>query len=358
MNILAVLIIITIFLTLILIYLAQYSITFNKVKNLKTGNINMENNTVDFDSLTLRQKIAQMIIIRGDSFKEEFSNLNIGGIYLNKGKSPEAYKELILKWQNESRLNLFVSTDLEGGWSPFSKDFPEEYQFPTFSEIKDKKEAYVIGLDQGEILKRIGFNLNFAPVAEFNDEAYGGKRVLKGNKEEIKEKLASYIKGLQKNIMGTCKHYPGKGMIGNTHKKIDKQEIVEDDLDLFRECVKTNVSAIMIGHQVVRGKIDSGGKPSSVSKEVINSLKEYKGLIISDDVAMKGITNFYSGEKDMYADLINSGENIIITHIKSPVAAYRLISEIEKEVKKGKISEDKINSNVKKILKSKGYKIK
>ncbi|MFH1326790.1 MAG: glycoside hydrolase family 3 N-terminal domain-containing protein [archaeon] len=357
MSILVALIIITLILTLILIYLAQYSIILNKIQKLKTGNINLENNTIDFDSLTLRQKIAQMFIVRGNLFKEEFENLNIGGIYLNKGKSIEDYKKLISKWQNQSRIKLFVSTDLEGWWSPFSKEFPEEYQFPPFSEIKNEKQAYAVGLDHGEILKKVGFNLNFAPVAEFKDEVYGG-RTFQGSEQEIKDKLSSYIKGLQKNVMGVCKHYPGRGMIKNTHKRSDKQEIFKKDLELFETCFENNVSAIMIGHQIATGEIDSKGHPSSVSTEVIDKLENFKGLIISDDVAMRGITIFYNRKSDMYKDLINSGENIIITSIKSPVTAYKIISKIEEEVKRGKISEEKINKSVKKILISKGYKIK
>ncbi len=355
MNLPVILTISLIVLVVILIYISNQLILLNRLDKLKTGNINIENNTIDFDSLTLKQKIAQMFVIKGDSFSERYTNLNVGGIYFDKANSPEDYKKKISEWQLNSRVKLFVSADLEGAWSPFSESFGEEYVFPKFSEIKTKEEAYGVGLDHGETLKRLGFTLNFAPVAEFYDNAYGG-RVFSGKKEVIKEKLIEYIKGLQKNVLGTCKHYPGKGMIKNTHYIRDKQTITKEDLELFEICFKSNISSVMIGHQIVEGELNSNGKPASVSKEVIESVPE-DILVISDGLKMAGIRSFYSTKIKMYADLINSGENLILDWPMSPITLYKAVTDIEKKVRRGEISEEKINKSVRKILKVKGYNI-
>jgi len=342
-------------LLILLFYLVDYLTILEKVKKENTGNIIIKNNTIQFDSLTLRQKIAQMIVIKGKVKKNMYlTNLNIGGIYFYKQKSEEDYSNLIIAYQNSSKINLFVSADLEGIWNPFS----EFQKFPKFSEIKTEEEAYNIGLEHGEILKRIGFNLNFAPVAEFSDNVYGG-RVFAGTKKEVEEKLESYIKGLQKNVLGTCKHYPGKGMIKNLHITKDKQIISKEDLELFDICIKNNISAVMIGHQIVSGELNSNGKSSSVSKEVIDNLDNFSGLIISDEINMFGLKKFYLfDKKKLYKDLINSGENIILDFFLNPVSTYKLILKIEEEVKKGEVDEDKIDQSVKKILMAKGYKIK
>jgi len=324
-----------------------------RIANENTDNVIIENNSINFNSLTLKQKIAQMIIVRGDGYDKDFVKLNIGGIHLDRQNSEESYKGCIENYQSNSRIKLFVTTDLEGAWNPFRR-LGEEYSFPTISEIETKEEAYNLGLRHGKILKELGFNLNFAPVSEFEDKVYGG-RVFSGTKEEVKEKLEGYILGLQENVLGTCKHYPGKGMIKNIHWSSDRQEISKEDLGLFEDCIKNNISAIMVGHQIVSGELDSDKKPSSVSKEIISNLPE-RVLIISDEINMLGLRMFYFfNKRKMYKDLINSGENIILDFSVTPKSVYSLIEKLEKEVEKGEINEDTINKSVRKILLAKGY---
>jgi len=345
-----------VFLVLLIVsfYLVNYLTLLEKVKRENTDNIIIENKTIEFDSLTLKQKIAQMIVFYGDDKKNiDLTNFGIGGVYLYEQKSWDNYSVLIKEYQDSSKIELFVSTDLEGTWNPFS-DFQD---FPQFSEINTSEEAYNIGLEQGDVLKNLGFNLNFAPVSELSDEVYGG-RAFQGNKEEIIEKLSFYIRGLQKNVKGVCKHYPGKGMINNLHDKSDKQEIFQEDLELFDICLENNISAIMVGHQIVSGVMDSNNKPSSVSKEVIENLDDFEGLIICDEINMKGLKDFYLSKGDLYVQVINSGENLILDFKLTPVSAFKLLNKLEKLVNNGKIDEAKINQSVKKILMAKGYKIK
>ena len=284
------LVLVAVIIVFIIFLFAQ--ITLNKkIEKESTQNIILENKTIDFNSLTLRQKIAQMIIVRGDKEDIRFTNLNIGGIFLDQQESEQEYKEKIEKYQEKSNIKLFVSTDLEGAWNAFARNISENHNFPKFSEISTKEQAYKIGIEHGLLLKKLGFNLNFAPVAEYKDLSYGG-RAFNGTQKEVKEKLEQYILGLQKNVMGTCKHYPGKGMIKNTHLRRDKQNITQQDLDLFEICFKKNISAVMVGHQEVIGEINSKGKPSSVSKEIISNI-DFPGLIISDEINMFGLRSWY-----------------------------------------------------------------
>ncbi len=322
-----------------------------------TKNIDIKNNTINFSSLTLQQKIAQMTIVRGDEFDGKFNDLNIGGIFLDRQSSLKDYKELIQKYQNNSKIKLIVSTDFEGAWSPFTKANISEKEFPKFSDIKTPEKAYEVGLKQGVLLNKLGFNINFAPVAEFEDKAYGG-RVFAGTKKEIENKLKKYIQGLQKTIPGTCKHYPGKGMIKNTHYLPDKRNITKSDLDLFEICFKSNISSIMVGHQKVYGELNSKNKPSSVSKEVIDSIKG-DSIIISDEINMWGLKIYYLFNKRvLYKDLINSGNNLILDFKINSQEMEKILKDLEKKVEKGEISEEKINNSVRKILKLKGYNIK
>jgi beta-N-acetylhexosaminidase len=346
-------IILTVLIVLVCIfYFSPYLFLKHKIELENTFNIEINNGTIDFSSLTLKQKIAQMIIVRGDFEDTQFTNLNIGGIFLDKQKTNEEYSKLIMAYQKTSKIKLFVSTDLEGAWNPFNnfKDFPK------FSEINSSNEAYNAGFEEGKLMKEIGFNLNFAPVAEFNDEVYGG-RSFNGSKEEIKEKLISYILGIQKNVFGVCKHYPGKGLIKNTHWTRDYEEISLEDLELFQTCFENNISGVMVGHQITYGAVSSEGRPSSVSNEVIKTIPK-NILIISDSINMMGLKSYYFLNKGkMYADLINSGENIILDLNSNSGEIYKTINLVEDMVKKKLISENKINEDVLNILKLKGYEV-
>lgn len=349
-----------VFFAAILIYLTIYLSTLNKIKKLDTENIEIKNKTVHLKTMTTKQKIAQMVVVStvffAENQKDYYTRLNVGGIYPTKKKSPEAYKNLIESYQNSSKIKLFVTADLEGAWSPFPEKFGEEYHFLPFSEIKSSEEAYSAGLSHGETLKHLGFNLNFAPVSEFTDKAYGG-RAFSGNKSLVKKKLSAYIDGLQKNVMGTCKHYPGRGMIRNTHVRRDHQNITKDDLELFSECFKANVSAVMVGHQSVSGELDSKGKQSSVSSEVIGSIKDFKGIIISDEINMLGLKKSYGKKSNLYKELINAGENVILDFYITPKGLYDLLENLEGMVRSKEISEEKINESVRKILRAKGYRV-
>ncbi len=321
-----------------------------------TDNIFIEGNTIDIASLTLQQKISQMIMVRGDKKDLDYNSLNIGGIFLDRQNSQEAYVELISIYQKDSKIKLFVATDMEGAWTPFRKNVQENQKFPPFNEINSSLEAYEVGLKQGELLKSIGFNLNFAPVAEYKDLAYGG-RVFSGEVDQINEKVEAYVEGLQENIFGTCKHYPGKSLLKNLHEETDTQIIGEEDLLIFENCIKKNVSAIMVSHQISKGLIDSSGGPSTVSPGVLGTLSEFEGLIVADEINMEGLHSFYPDKIDLYVDLINSGEELILDFYITDKQLKNILEKLEEKVLIGEINEQQIDDAVRKILLMKGYDI-
>ncbi len=318
----------------------------------------IENNTIYLDNLTMRQKIAQMFMVRGDERNLDLIELNIGGILLGELNTKEDYKEKIKEYQENSKIKLFVSADLEGYWNPFSNFI----KFPNIDEIKTKEEAYDLGIEHGKILQELGFNMNFAPVAEIEDNVWK-HRAFSGSPEEISEKVNFYIKGIQEQgIKATAKHYPGGSLdVKDPHKYLVEAEISQEQLDVFNSVLE-NVSAIMVGHPIVSGVVDSKGKPSSVSLEIISELKKkFDGLIISDDINMKGLKKeYFLKEKQLFIDLINAGNDIIINsywHLFPKHNLNKKISYIEEAIKLGKIKEDRINESVRRILTAKGYNV-
>jgi beta-N-acetylhexosaminidase len=317
---------------------------------------------ISLSKLSLDEKIGQMVIVKGGIFEQEFLKLFIGGIFFSSSRelvgSEKEYKKLILKWQENSKIKLFVSGDVEGYWNPL-----KFYNGKIFGDIKNKKEAFDLGKEQGEIMRKLGFNINFSPICEIKNNVWPG-RSFEGSQEEIRGKIINYIKGLHsEKILATAKHYPGGSMVKDPHKISFKARTSKEELSLFDSAIKNDVKAIMIGHPIAYGVIDSNNKPSTLSKELILNLrKKFNGIIITDGISMQGLSSFYKGKGlyKSYPDLVSAGNDIILDITPSKGYGNRIrkgINEIKKEIVNGNISEKQINDSVKRILKLKGYQV-
>ena len=250
---------------------------------------------------------------------------------------------------------MLITADAEGCWNPFENI----QEFKSFKEIKTKEEAYEIGYSQGKLMKELGFNINLAPVVDIKDTIWGC-RSFEGNSKEISQKANNYINGLQKSkIMATAKHYPGKTLIINdSHKVLTYAEIGEEDLIPFDEAIENNVSAIMVSHLIVNGSVNSNFKPSDSSEELIKELRsKYSGLIITDEINMLGLKDYYKNKEKMYIELFKADNDIILNFNRDAKEIYDMIKMVEKAVKKGEIKEERIDASLKRIFKAKGIKV-
>lgn len=314
-------------------------------------------NTLYLNSLTLKQKIAQMIITSGkEENKNALQNMLIGGIHLGAKSNAQEFIDKINYFQKDAYIPLFISTDLEGCWNPF-ENF---HHFPSLKEIKTKEEAYQVGYEEGKLLKTLGFTINFAPVVDLKDEIWNCRSFI-GTPEEISEKANAYINGLQLNgIIATSKHYPGKTLsIQDPHKYVVYVKIDSNDLFPFEESIKSNVSAIMVSHVITEGILNSESKPAVVSEQLTNELRnKFDGLIITDEIRMLGLRDYYTNEDQMYMDLFKADNDIILNTDPNIKNIYHMIKIIEKAVKDGIIDEKRIDSSVIRILSYKGINVK
>jgi len=343
---------------IILIFLSSSKGVETRFYIENTNNIvfDKSTNTLQLNSLTLKQKIAQIIITYGkEEDKKTLQEMFIGGIYLGAKPSKEDFVNTINYFQEEAIIPFFVGVDMEGCFNPF-ENFQE---FLSLRDIKTKQDAYKVGYEQGKLLKEIGFSINFAPVVDLEDNIWKCRNFV-GNPLEISDKANAYINGLQSNnIIAVSKHYPGKTLvIRDPHRYIVYAEIKEDDLLPFKETIKNNVSAVMVSHIIVNGSVDSELKPSVVSKNLINSLREkFNGLIITDEIGMLGLRDYYSNVNEMYIDLFKVDNDIILNFDTNLKNIYYMINVIEKAVKRGEVSEERINKSVTRILKAKGINV-
>ncbi|MFH1409187.1 MAG: glycoside hydrolase family 3 N-terminal domain-containing protein, partial [Nanoarchaeota archaeon] len=112
-----------------------------------------------------------------------------------------------------------------------------------------------------------------------------------------------------------------------------------------------------VTHVIVDGVISSEGKPADASSEIIGSIREHHdGLIVTDEIGMLGLRNFYDDADQMYLDLFNAGNDVII-FFGTPKQIYHMISVIEDAVKKGDISEERIDRSFRRIMTAKGITV-
>lgn len=356
MNVLIFLVVVLIIYDLLTVFAYFYVTGLQVAKSYSTDNIKVEGNgsTIVFDSLSLQQKLAQMMLVSGTRNSEDITRMNVGGIYVfQEGKDKIYYTKTIKKFKNAAKIKPFFSTDLEGYLNPF-KQF---YRSQTLSNITNTQASENLGREHGKLLQEMGFTINFAPVAEADGKVWPG-RGWNGSAFQIAENVNAYLNGLQSfGIIGVVKHYPG-GSIENKdpHKGIVEKEIRGGELFPFLAAFK-KARGVMVGHVVVSGDVDSKSKPCSVSPECLESIRNegFNGLIITDEINMKGLSNFYAVKEEMYVDLINAGNDVILDFKLTPRSLDRLLKWLENTIKAGRISEKKIDEAVTRILKAKGY---
>ena len=129
--------------------------------------------------------------------------------------------------------------------------------------------------------------------------------------------------------------------------KKDKETLLNEDLYPFKYAVHNDAKMIMIGHIAVPS-ITGDNTPASMSKVIINDLLidefQYKGLIVTDALNMIEDRDYSTDE--IYQNVINAGVDILLY----PTDSIEAFNSVKKSVKEGKISEERINSSVRKIL--------
>ena len=349
-----------VFLVLIVTILVLGSLNVAKAKGWlipEQPELNIVDNIITLDTMTLEQKVAQMVVVHGGTHNMlSWKNMQIGGIHLFALESPELYQDIISQFQQGMQVPFFVTVDYEGCLNPFANFI----NGTPVSEIDNIGDAFAKGSKDGRLLNELGFSINFAPVVDLNDEIWGC-RSFPGNEEEIADLAEAYILGLQsKDMIATAKHYPGQTLVvKDPHKYIVVAKIGKEDIYPYQYLTKKDdVASLMVSHIITTGEIDSKGIPSVVSEELISYLKkDYSGLIISDEINMLGLKDFYPTIEEMYIAVFKAGNDIVLNFNEDPNEVYHMIQVIVGAVDKGIISEDQIDNSVRKILIAKGFNV-
>ena len=324
-----------------------------------------------YNKLTLDEKIGQLFFVQATSKNKNNSekilnnikNFKIGGLIFSTGH-PSIQANLTNKYQNASKTPLMISMDAEWGVGMRLDSVPKFPWNMSLGAIKNDLLIQKIGSEIGYQFKRLGIHMNFAPVIDINTNPKNpiiGNRSYGENKINVSEKGISFTKGIQSNnVLATAKHFPGHGDTSkDSHLTLptinfDEKRIKKVELYPFKKLIEDGLSAVMIAHLNVPSLEKENMLPSTLSKNIIEKtlIKElnFNGLIITDALEMKGVSEFTKKNVDLMAFL--AGNDILL--MSSDIS--KGIKSIKKSIKKGKISEQRLARSVKKILKAK-YKV-
>ena len=326
-----------------------------------------------YSSMTLKEKVGQLFVIQAFSNKNKnhkdniiniIRNNNIGGIIFSKG-SAHKQVDLTNDFQSESSIPLLIGMDAEWG---LNMRLDSTFSFPwnmTLGAIKDNNLIRQVGRSIADHCKRIGVNFNFAPVVDINtnpDNPIIGNRSFGESTQNVSSKSLNFMRGQQEmNILSSAKHFPGHGDTStDSHKTLpfishDKKRILKTELKPFKTLINNGLESVMIAHLEVPSLEKTKGLPSTLSYSIVTSLLKntlgFKGLIITDALEMKGLSNFKSkGNLDMLA--FKAGNDILLMSANVSEGIKAIVDEYNL----GEISEERLSYSVKKILKAK-YKV-
>ena len=325
-------------------------------------------------SLSLKEKIAQMIMVRVRSDYYSSDNANkkqierwikdnkVGGLITFDGNgNVHGMFNNHKYFQSISNIPLLIASDLERG---AGQQMAGATLFPTNMAIAatgNKNNAYLQGKITANEAKVLGIHMILAPVMDVNNNPNNpiiNFRSYSDSPTVVSDYGLEFIRGIQENGLYACaKHFPGHGNTSiDSHSSLpyinsSVEELNEIELRPFKNAVLNDVKMIMTGH-ISMPNLDESLSPASHSKKMTTNLlkKQWKfeGLVITDGMEMTGITNeAWSGESAIRA--INAGNDIILL----PLDVEKTIIHLEKAVLNGRISEEKINNSVEKIIKSK-----
>lgn len=321
-------------------------------------------------------KVGQLMMIGihgktlNDDAKFMLNEYRVGGIILfdRNMESKDQVKSLITDINKTSKsaglTPLFIGIDQEGGAVARMED--QLIKVPPAEELGKEpiEQAVSLAKQSGTELKDLGFNINFAPVADLG-LTYG--RSFSTKPDDVVRYASTVSKAYDEvGLWYSYKHFPGIGKTDvDLHADtsvvpVSKETLLNEDTKVFVDLIKQskpNTYAIMVSHAMYP-QIDPD-HPSSLSKAIITDwLRKdmgYNGVVVTDDMDMGALAKHYTFG-DMAVQSILAGSDILLVchEYEHMQEAY---NGLMKAVKDGRISKERLDESVKRILLMKMSKI-
>ncbi len=354
------------------------------------------------DTDTLKMKVGQMLMVgfRGTSVTEKdpihkmIKEYHLGGVVIYSRDLPskeelkrnvaskEQFRQLNEQLQAIDSTTLWIGIDEEGGFvtrlSP-ENGFLSHKSHQAIGKINNLDSTKYWANKMASELKELGINMNFGPVVDVNinpnNPIIGGReRSFSDSIPHIIDHSTIFMEEHEKlDVLCVPKHFPGHGSsMSDSHKGFTDvtNTWTENELIPFKQLIQDGKAKVMMTSHVYNAHLDT--LPSTLSPKIINETLRgqlgFDGVIISDDMQMRAISNFYNFEDALEKAILAGVDVLLISNNAAPCPpdtadcteipfdpniAQKAIDHILKLVDEGKIPESRIEESYQRILRLK-----
>lgn len=336
------------------------------------------------ESLTLRQQIAQLIIVacygeapgaqtrEFQNFAYQVQAIGVGGLIVNnrvvnglaRNAEPQAMVSFLNRMQELAKVPLIVGGDFERGASMRVANTTKFPHAMAYGAARDYAATRLMGLATAREARALGVHWIFAPDSDVNNNpenpiintrSYGEKP------EEVAQHVKAFIEGAHSdpkhNVLVTAKHFPGHGdtavdtHVGLAKVSADRQRLESVEFVPFRAAIGAGVDAVMSGHLAVAA-LEPEEIPASVSKSVLTGVLRdqlgFKGLVVTDAMDMRGLSSrFAPAEAAVRA--LEAGVDVLLMPTRPDLAVQGIVDALAT----GRLSRDRVRDSLVKILAAK-----
>ncbi|ADY53375.1 glycoside hydrolase family 3 domain protein [Pseudopedobacter saltans DSM 12145] len=359
--------------TALVLFLSYISICgYAQKKQSFIDQLNKSNPWVDsvYNSLSNKEKLGQLFMLRAHSDKgkeyadkvaKQIKDNQVGGLVFFQG-GPVRQAILTNQYQKLVPVPLMIAMDAEWGLGMrLDSTISYPYQM-TLGAIQNNQLLYKMGEQVAKDFKRIGMQMNFAPVVDINNNPNNpviNYRSFGENKYNVADKGVAYMKGMQDNgIFTTAKHFPGHGDTDvDSHYDLPQIPFSKARLDTlemfpFKKLMANGATGVMVGHMNIPALDPTPNLSSSLSRPIVTGILKndfgFKGLVVSDAMEMKGAIKYFpNGQADVKAlfaglDVIELSED-----------TERAIKMLKKAIRHKEIPAKEVEAKIKKVLAAK-----
>ncbi len=328
--------------------------------------------------MPLEKKVGQLFIFGftgsqfNQSLKRQLENLYPGAIIIfgRNIKTLVQVRDLNIKAQSQSLKNskvpLLIAVDQEGGRVIRIKTSPSLPSARTLALTDNAPLVQDAGFVTGQLMTALGFNMNLAPVVDISNANFSdflGNRSFSDQKEIVNQMSTAFSKGLiDAGILPTAKHFPGHGGVKTDshlktpYKQVTLTELLFNDIAPYKEMQNNRIPFAIMASHISYPLIDPSRTPASFSplllKNVLRSGLGFDGILMTDDIQMGGakLSQLSVGERAVKAIL--AGNDLVMVGWNYRVQK-QAVSAVIKAVKDGRISQQRLNESLERLLRFK-----
>jgi len=337
---------------------------------------------LDLTQWTLEQKIGQLFICGFHSLTPDEQIITLTGKYHVGGvvyfrRNVESVRQLATLSHNlqklprsHSDIPLIISIDQEGGMVA-RLDHDGISRIPgnmTLGAVDDLQLTYDVAKLAAEEMLALGINMNFAPCIDVNNNPANpviGVRSFGEDSAKVAEHGVAATRGYQEHgVIATVKHFPGHGdtavdsHLGLAVVPHDKERLHQIELLPFRKAIEAGADAVMTAH-VIFPAFETEEIPATLSRRVLTELLReemgFDGVIVTDCLEMHAIAKSCGIAEGAVRAIEAGADLVLVSHTLSDQIAA--IEAVREAVASGRISEDRINQSLQRILELKANRI-